>query len=233
MPQNGERGQGGQRRPGSRPAASPPPRRTRFPFPVRPGAGCLLTAGPGTGCATGSPATSTGPGGGREGGEEGAREGDGAAWGSRPRFSGSPALAPLCPSCVTAGTAGAGAKPGAGLVLPRPRSHRVGAREASRRPHFDLLRVFSSIFLVLSGRGAPDSGVPRGRPAPQPPRLSRDPRGGRSGQGNKAVPRLQPQLRGRSPPESDISPAPQKSHRCFPEKSRPLRQRRLEANPEI
>lgn len=190
-----------------------------------------LTAGPRLGCATGSLATSTSPGGEREGGE---RKGKGRGRAMEPlripaslfRF---PGARPALPILRHAGTAGAKAKPG--LVLPRPRSHRVGARGASQRPHFDLLRVFSSIFPVLSGRGAPDPGVPRGRPAPPTaPALPGPPRRplGLGEQNHPAA-----RAPGVVPSGERHFPGTPKSLCRLPEESCPLRQRRSVASPEI
>lgn len=121
-----------------------------------------VPAGLGTGCATGS-ATTAGPGG--SGRWE--RKGRGRAMeppgipASLFRF---PGVRPASPVLRHAGTAGAGAEPGAGLVLPQPRSRRPGPRGAWRRPHFDLLRVFSSIFRARSPRSR-CAGRPAGPPA--------------------------------------------------------------------
>lgn len=138
----------------------------------------------GLGCATGS-ATSAGLG----GSGKGERKGRGRAMeplgipASLFRF---PGARPALPVLRHAGTAGAGAEPGAGLVLPRPRSRRSGPRGAWWSPHFDLLRVFSSIFQARS---------PRSPCAARPARPPNSPggAGGRWGRGNKAVPSPVPQ----------------------------------------
>lgn len=140
-----------------------------------------------------------------------------------------PGARPALPILRHAGTAGAKAKPG--LVLPRPRSRRVGARGASQRPQFDLLRVFSSIFPVLSGRGAPDPGVPRGLASPPTaPALPGPPRRPLGlGEQNHPAARAPGVV---SSGERHFPGTP-KSLCRLPEESRPLPPRRCEASPEI
>lgn len=145
-------------------------------------------------------------------------------WGSRPRFSGSPALAPLCPSCVTAGTAGAGAEPGAGLVLPRPRSRRLGPRGAWRRPHFDHLRVFSSILRARSPQSRCAAG-PAGPPAaPGVPVAA-------AAEGTKPSPPQHPKIPLLCP--AGISPAPAVAFGVKPRNPAPGRKTNSSCPPQI
>lgn len=162
-PELGETGGGG---PGSH---SPPlllPHRGS-PSPSRPVATTAgLTAGPGTGRATGSSATSAGE-----------RAGVGGA-GTAMEPPRSPAslfrFAGARPVLRHAGTAAAAAK-----AWPRPRVAPAPGGSIAAHPRFDLLRVFSSSFplaLVLSRRGAPRTQQrATGPPAPTDrPGLSRD-----------------------------------------------------------
>lgn len=128
--------------------------------------------------------------------------GEGGRWslrGSRPRFSGSPALAPLRPSCVTAAPRELEPKPAPASCCPRPRSRRPGPRGAWRRPHFDLLRVFSSILRARSPRSRCAAG-PAG-----PPAAPGEPVAAGAGE-TKPSPRQHPKIPLQCP--GGISPAP-------------------------
>lgn len=166
-----------------------------------------VPAGLGSGRATGS-ATSAGPG----GSGKGERKGRGRAMeppgipASLFRF---PGARPAVPVLRHGGTAGAGAEPGAGLVLPRLRSRRPGPRGAWRRPHFDLLRVFSSIFRASS---------PRCRCAARPP-------------GPAAAPGVPVALGPRE--QSRPLPSTPKSRCRVPQERRRLQRRSSVSSPEI